>query len=157
VLGPTLYISAPAMSGQTVKDPETGRRLVREAKQAGFDALKVHEGLSLETYDAIASTAKELGLPFGGHVADQVGLLHSLKAGQASIEHLDGYVEALEADDSPIKNADAATRNQQLIKYVDERKIRQCLEVRAGVLVRGRWLPESEIQSMLDKFASGQT
>jgi imidazolonepropionase-like amidohydrolase len=123
LLGPTLYLGAPALSGQSVPDPDTARRLVREYKQAGFDLLKVHEGLSRETYDAIVATAKEVGIPFGGHVADQVGLLHALKSGQSSIEHLDGYVEALEADDSPIKNANAATRAQQLIKYIDERKI----------------------------------
>ena len=53
------------------------------------------------------------------------GLLHCLKAGQISIDHLDGYLEALEADNSPVKNADPKTRAQQLPLHLDESKISQ--------------------------------
>jgi imidazolonepropionase-like amidohydrolase len=121
--GPRLFVSSPALSGQSVPDPETGRRLVREHKQAGFDFLKVHEGLSKTSYDAIVATAKEVGIRFGGHIPDAVGLDGALAARQSSIEHLDGYLEALEADDSPIKNADPQTRAAKILDYLDERKI----------------------------------
>ena len=123
VFGPRLYVAGPAMTGQSVHSPEEGAQKVREYKQAGFDLLKIHEGLQLATYDAIVKTAKEVGITYGGHVPDAVGLPHALKSGQSTIEHLDGYVEELEADDSPVRNADAMTHAQKFADYLDERKI----------------------------------
>lgn len=123
LLGPKLYVAGPALSGQSVHSPEEGEQKVREYKQAGFDLLKIHEGLSVAAYDRIVKTANEVGLPFGGHIPDAVGLLHALKSGQATVEHLDGYIEALEADDSPIRNADPSVRAAGLADYLDDRKI----------------------------------
>jgi imidazolonepropionase-like amidohydrolase len=122
-LGPRLFVASPALSGQSVANPEAAQRLVREHKQAGYDLLKVHEGLSKASYAAVVATANEVGLRFAGHVPNDVGLEGALAARQSSVEHLDGYVEALEADDSPIKNADAKTRDEKLLEYLDERKI----------------------------------
>jgi imidazolonepropionase-like amidohydrolase len=99
LLGPRLYVASPALSGNAAKTPADGEKLVREYKAAGFDLLKIHEGLSKETYDKIVAVANELSIPYGGHVPNDVGLLHALKSRQSSIEHLDGYVEALETGD----------------------------------------------------------
>jgi imidazolonepropionase-like amidohydrolase len=123
MLGPKLYVAGPAMSGQSVQSPEQGEQLVRQYKKDGYDLLKIHEGLSPATYDRIVATAKEVGIPFGGHIPNAVGVENAIKARQNSIEHLDGYVEALEADDSPIKTADPQTRAQKLHEYLDEKKI----------------------------------
>ncbi|HKY04474.1 MAG TPA: amidohydrolase family protein, partial [Blastocatellia bacterium] len=68
-------------------------------------------------------TAREVGIPFAGHIPNAVGLAGALKAKQSTIEHLDGYIELLEADDSPVKTADPQTRAKELHKYLDERKI----------------------------------
>jgi imidazolonepropionase-like amidohydrolase len=121
--GPKLYVAAPAMTGQSVHSPEEGEKLVRQYKQDGYDLLKIHEGLSLATYDKIVATANQVGLPYGGHIPNDVGLLHALKSKQSSVEHLDGYLEALEADNSPIRNADPMTRAQKLIYNLDDKKI----------------------------------
>jgi imidazolonepropionase-like amidohydrolase len=123
ILGPKLYVAGPALSGQSVTSVEDAEQKVRDYKKAGFDLLKIHEGLTLAEYDRIVAVANELGMPFGGHIPNDVGLLHALKSKQSSVEHLDGYVEALEADDSPIRNADAMTRAQKLVYNLDERKI----------------------------------
>jgi imidazolonepropionase-like amidohydrolase len=122
-LGPKLYVAAPAMTGQSVHSPEEGEKLVRQYKQDGYDLLKIHEGLSLATYDKIVATANQVGLPYGGHIPNDVGLLHALKSKQSSVEHLDGYLEALEADNSPIRNADPMTRAEKLIYNLDDKKI----------------------------------
>jgi hypothetical protein len=74
--------------------------MVEEQHAAGFDHLKIHEGLSRETYDTIVATAKRLGMRFAGHVPDAVGVYHALESGQASIEHLDNYVETIGGPDS---------------------------------------------------------
>lgn len=123
LLSPTLYVAGPALSGQSVQSASAADALVREHKQAGYDLLKVHEGLSREAYDRIVATANELKIPFGGHVAEGVGLLHAIKSKQSSVEHMDGYLEALEADDSPIRDADPQTRAQKLLQHLDERKL----------------------------------
>ena len=122
-LGPTIYAAGPAFRATEDLTAELARQRVREQHQAGFDSLKILEGLSVDVYDAIADEATQAGIPFGGHVPNQVGLLHALAAGQRSIDHLDNFLEALEADDSPIKNADASTRSRDMGLHADERKI----------------------------------
>ncbi len=122
LLGPRLYVAGPAFAGPKLT-PEEARQRVREQKQAGYDHLKVQEGLRPETYEAMAAEAKSLGIPFAGHVPDDVGLLRALEAGQKSIDHLDGYLEALEADDSPLRQADPKIRRRDLGLHLDERKI----------------------------------
>jgi hypothetical protein len=95
LLGPQLFLFGTPMDGKNTPTPERAREKVREYKRAGYDGLKISEGLSLATYQALARTAKQLNMPFGGHVPNPVGLQRALAAGQRNIEHLDGYVEAL--------------------------------------------------------------
>jgi imidazolonepropionase-like amidohydrolase len=114
LLGPRLWVPGPALTGNSAPTPEAGRRLVEEQQAAGFDHLKIHEGLSRETYDTIVATARRLGMRFGGHVPDAVGVYHALESGPASIEHLDNYVETVggpdSADDDRIARVVSATR-----------------------------------------------
>lgn len=98
VLGPKLYVASPPMNGRSVQSPEQAERLVREYKAAGFDLLKILEGLQPAVYDAIARTAKEVGIDFGGHVPDAVGLWNALDAGQITIDHMDNMFEAVQGD-----------------------------------------------------------
>ena len=93
--GPRLFVGSPSMTGARVTTPEQGEQLVREYNELGYDLVKMHEGLSRDVFDAVAATAREVGLPFGGHVPDAVGLEHALASGQVTIDHLDNYVEAL--------------------------------------------------------------
>ena len=104
LLGPRLWVPGPALSGNGAPTPQAGRRLVEEQQAAGFDHLKIHEGLSRETYDTIVATAKRVGLRFGGHVPDAVGVYHALESGQISIDHLDNYVETVGGPDSADDN-----------------------------------------------------
>jgi len=113
LLGPRLWVPGPALGGNAAPTPEAGRRLVEEQQAAGFDHLKIQEGLARETYDTIVATAKRLGIRFAGHVPDAVGVYHVLESGQASIDHLDNYVETVggpdSADDRRIAQVVAAT------------------------------------------------
>lgn len=93
--GPTLYTSGPSFNGGSAPDPETARRMVVEQRAAGYDFLKIHPGLSRETFEALARTADSVGIRFAGHVPAAVGLDRALAARYASIDHLDGYVERL--------------------------------------------------------------
>jgi imidazolonepropionase-like amidohydrolase len=98
ILGPTMYVSAPSLNGNSAPNPDSGAKLVRAHKAAGYDFLKIHPGLSRETYDAIARTAKDAGITWAGHVPADVGLRHALASGQSGVDHLDGFLEAATPD-----------------------------------------------------------
>jgi hypothetical protein len=93
LLGPTILVGAPSLSGNTAPDPETASRLVREHKSAGYDFLKLHPGLGRPAYDAIVRTSRDVGISYGGHVSADVGIAHALASRQSTIDHLDGYLE----------------------------------------------------------------
>jgi imidazolonepropionase-like amidohydrolase len=95
VLGPRLFTTGPSFSGSSIKTAADAEKLVREQKAAGYDFLKLHPGLTMETFPAIVSTAKEVGIPFVGHVSFKVGIWRAIEAGYSSIDHLDGFVEGL--------------------------------------------------------------
>lgn len=102
ILAPTLYLAGPSFSGQSINSPEQAAERVRQQQAEGWDLLKVHPGLTREEYDAMARTAREVGIRFGGHVPADVGLLHAIEMGQETFDHLDGYVEQLEGDKGPV-------------------------------------------------------
>src|SRR5919202_46802 len=95
ILGPHFYATGPSFNGQTVKTAERGAQMVREQKAAGYDYLKLHPGLTKETFPAIAKTAHEVGIPFVGHVSFNVGVWRAIDAKYSSIDHLDGFIEAI--------------------------------------------------------------
>lgn len=95
VLGPRLITAGPSFNGNSVQSPEQGAQMVREQKAAGYNFLKLHPGLSRESFLAIARTAQEEGITFGGHVSQAVGLQLTLQQGQRAVDHLDGYLLAL--------------------------------------------------------------
>lgn len=95
ILGPHFFTTGPSFNGQTVKTAERGAQMVRDQKAAGYDYLKLHPGLTNETFPAIARTAQEVGIPFAGHVSFNVGVWRAIDARYSSIDHLDGFVEAI--------------------------------------------------------------
>ncbi|HEV2148782.1 MAG TPA: amidohydrolase family protein [Longimicrobiaceae bacterium] len=95
LLAPTLYLAGPSFNGNSVDSPEQAAEMVRRQKAEGWDLLKVHPGLTRAEYDAMARTAREVGIRFGGHVPAEVGLMRALEAGQETFEHMDGFVEHL--------------------------------------------------------------
>jgi imidazolonepropionase-like amidohydrolase len=121
--GPTIYTAGPPLLGNNVPTPEAAERIVTEEKKAGYDLLKVHEGLSPESYAAIVATANRVGIPFAGHVTATVGLKRALDAHQTSIEHLDGYLQAMVADDSPVKPTGSQVVLGPVLEHIDESKI----------------------------------
>jgi imidazolonepropionase-like amidohydrolase len=95
ILGPRFYTTGPSFNGMSINSAEAASEMVKKQKAAGYDYLKLHPGLSREEFDAIAKTAKEVNIPFVGHVSFGVGVWRAIEAGYSSIDHLDGFVEAL--------------------------------------------------------------
>jgi imidazolonepropionase-like amidohydrolase len=95
IAAPRIYTSGPSFSGGSASDPAAAAAMVRQQKEAGYDFLKLHPGLSRAAFDAIVAAADDVDIPFAGHVSAEVGLARALEAEYASIDHLDAYVEAL--------------------------------------------------------------
>jgi imidazolonepropionase-like amidohydrolase len=98
VLGPTMFVAAPSLNGNSAPNPDTAMKLVRAHKAAGYDLLKLHPGLTRATYDSAVRVAREVGITFGGHVSQQVGIDRTLEVRQSTVDHLDGYMEGAVAD-----------------------------------------------------------
>ena len=98
IIGPRMFLSSPQMAGNSVRDVAAADSLVRYYKNAGYDLLKIQEGLSAAVYNRIVATAHEVGIPFGGHVPNDVGVLAALEAKQTTIDHLDNYPELVMND-----------------------------------------------------------
>ena len=95
IISPRIFTSGPSFSGNSVESPDQARQMVRDQAEAGYDLLKLHPGLTLEQFDAIAEEANDAGIEFSGHISHDVGLERSLDAGQGTIDHLDRYMEFL--------------------------------------------------------------
>ena len=95
ILSPRIYTSSPSLNGNSIKTVEEAIEKVTAYKKDGYDFLKMHPGIKLEVFDAVVKTAKEVGIPFAGHVPVDVGVRHAMESGYASIDHVDGFLEGL--------------------------------------------------------------
>jgi predicted amidohydrolase len=102
VIAPNLYLAGPAFNGNSIRTPADAAARVLEQKTEGWDLLKVLGGLNVDAYSTMARAAKEVGIPFAGHVPSAVGLTTALDMGQATIDHLDGYPEHLNGVTKPV-------------------------------------------------------
>jgi hypothetical protein len=141
LLGPTFIVGAPSLNGNSAPDPETGRRLVREHAAAGYDFLKIHPGLERAVYDAIARTAREVGITWAGHVPAAVGVEHAIASGQSTIDHLDGYLEG--------SGPAGATALGTLVRAMDPARLRS---LAAATRAAGVW--NVPTQHLWETFAS---
>jgi imidazolonepropionase-like amidohydrolase len=122
IIAPTLYLAGPSFSGTSIDSPEQAVERARQQRQAGWDLLKIHPGLTLEEYEAVARTAHQEGIRFAGHVPAEVGIERAIELGQDTFDHLDGYVEALDGRLGPVDPAAL------------DRLVRMTLEAGAGVV-----------------------
>lgn len=121
--GPRFYTSGPSLNGNSVTSPEKADEMVRAQKQAGYDFMKLHPGLTKENFAAIVKTAKEVNMPFAGHVSYNVGVWRAIDAGYATIEHLDGFVESLVPGIENISEQDNGIFGVFSADKADEKKI----------------------------------
>jgi imidazolonepropionase-like amidohydrolase len=119
IVSPLIYTSGPSFNAKTASTREMAVEAVIAQKKAGYDLLKIHPGVPRDVFDALAAKADELKIPFAGHVPAAVGLMRALEAKYASIDHLDGFVEALTKDPS----AQSTFFGTNLMNDVDESKL----------------------------------
>jgi imidazolonepropionase-like amidohydrolase len=124
ILSPWIYTSGPSVNGNTVPTPDAAVKTVADQKAAGYDFIKIHPGVPRPAFDALAEAAHKAGIRFAGHVPAAVGLTRALESRYASIDHLDGYVEALARDGAPASQ----TFGLNLMGQIDESRIPQLVK-----------------------------
>ncbi len=95
LVGPQLVVAGSLVDGPAttsrsaivVRNALEARAAVHRLKDAGADFVKAYDGLSRESYFALADEAKRVGLPYTGHVPWDVLIREAAEAGQASLEH----------------------------------------------------------------------
>ncbi len=163
LLGPRIYTAGPFVDGprprweasDVVATPADAERVVGDEAAAGYDFVKVYNGLSLAEYDAVVAAAKAHKLKVVGHVPFAVPLAHVLESGQSSIEHLTGYAEAIERDDSPFRHKRSSVAVIQRWLYADPKKL---ADVAADTARSGTWnVPTLVTAAVYDELWRGQT
>lgn len=122
-------MAGPSLNGNSVLSPEQGAEMVRDQKRAGYDHLKLHPGLDMPKFLVISKTAHEVGIMFGGHISLDVGLQNSLNNGYRSVEHMDGYIEALVEDKSRLNPLVAGPFSMLLVGETDKTKIPELVQL----------------------------
>ena len=144
LLSPSIITAGPLLDGldpiwegsMVITTPEQAAEEVAAQKQAGYDFIKIYNKLSLEAFDAIVEAAREHDIPVAGHVPEDVALEHFMESGVAANEHLTGYREMLEADDSPVMEKTDLPSRIMRWKYIDATKIPEAV---AATMKTGIW------------------
>jgi imidazolonepropionase-like amidohydrolase len=96
MVGPHIVRVGPILNGKAfgpaqvlIESGAEARAAVRVLKNVGVDEIKVHQLLSRDAYFALADEAKNLSIPFVGHIPESITAAEASDAGQASIEHME--------------------------------------------------------------------
>jgi imidazolonepropionase-like amidohydrolase len=148
-VGPQIFAAGPSINGTSVPDVRSAWRTVTEQRAAGYDLLKIHPGVPRAAFDEVARTARAEGIPFAGHIPADVGLARALVSGIRTVEHLDGYVEAIQRD-GVAATEDVGFFGSSIVETVDEAKI---APVAAATRAAGAW--NTPTQVLIDNVFGG--
>ena len=96
LMGPRIVTSGPIFAGSSIPwrdkvappTADSARALVRAQKAAGYDLIKIYDGLRADVYAAVMDETSRLGMRATGHIPADVHLAGVLAAGQ-DLEHTD--------------------------------------------------------------------
>jgi imidazolonepropionase-like amidohydrolase len=151
LVGPTLYTSGPSLNGTSVPTAEVAVKMVADQKAAGYDFLKIHPGIKRDVFDALVAEAERQHIPFAGHVPVDVGLMRALEARYRSIDHVDGFVEALVKDGAPVDPKSPGFFGLALVEHLDESRIPRLV---AATKAAGVWVIPT--QNLFELFLSSE-
>jgi hypothetical protein len=135
--GPLLAAGGfPPPGAVAVATPEQARQAVRILAQTGADFLKVYNSLPREAFFALAQEARAIGIPFAGHVPEEVSPLEAAQAGQRSQEHLINILAACSTRENEIRSERVAIMRDPAV----------------GVFERARLLGFPKPESLFDTY-----
>jgi imidazolonepropionase-like amidohydrolase len=80
----------------TVSTPDEGRAAVISLKQRGVDTIKTHNGLSRESYLAVAAECRRQNIPLATHLASRsITIEEASDAGATTLEHCEMLTESI--------------------------------------------------------------
>lgn len=135
LIGPTLHAASPWLGPDVAGTPDAARQVVRDHHEAGFDLIKLGS-IPPDAYAAMAEAAHGIGMPFGGHIPEEVGLTGALDARQTSIDHLDRYVEFLVPDGAATRGTSPGFFGSGWVHLADEGRIAEAVR---RTLAAGTW------------------
>ncbi len=141
ILSPRIWASGPSFSGGSVPSPDSAVRMVIAEQALGYDLLKIHPGVSRAAFDSMAATADRLGIRFAGHIPLDVGLRRALAARYATIDHIDGYLEAMLKEGATLTTAQGGFFGVSLMNELDASKLPALV---AETRARGVWIVPTE-------------
>ena len=150
VLGPRIWTSGPSVSANNIRTGEAADSAARATKAAGYDFIKIHPGLTREVFDALDRAADREGIRYAGHVPTLVGVPRALEAGYWTIDHLDGYLDAL-VPGSAGAPANPGFFGASLLRFLDESRIS---ELARATRVAGVWNVPTQI--LMENLASDE-
>jgi hypothetical protein len=110
---PRVVWSSPMLDGDpptytssiAIANAAQARVQVRGVHAGGIDFLKVYNGLSRESFLALAAEARQLGIPIAGEVPDAVSPHEAAASGMRSFEHLWNLFEHCVPGAAPVRDA----------------------------------------------------
>ena len=146
--GPTLVVASPWLRGESDADVTAE---VQAHHAAGFDLLKLGS-IPAGTFPAMVTAASAVGLPFAGHIPEGVPLETALDARQASIDHLDRYVEFLVPRGIDTQGREAGWFGSGWVQWADRGRIDDAV---ARTRAAGTW--NVPTLSLVEHMASPET
>jgi imidazolonepropionase-like amidohydrolase len=151
--GPVVFAASPWLSTNTIPEPAAAAGVVQGYLEDGFDLMKMG-GIPVDTYRALAEAAHDQGLPFAGHIPQEVGLRIALEERQASIDHLDRYVEFMAEGHPEAEGRSPGFFGSAIIDYVDEARMDEAIELTIAV---GTWnVPTLSLVEHLESPVPGE-
>jgi hypothetical protein len=142
MLSPFIYTSGPSLNGNSVPTSEAAVKAVESQKAAGYDFLKIHPGITRPVFEDLADAARRVGIRFAGHVPLAVGLDRALELRYETIDHIDGYIEALVPAGAPVDPTESQFFGVNLARHLDESKIPALVEATKKA---GTWIVPTQV------------
>ncbi|MBC7901098.1 MAG: amidohydrolase family protein [Saprospiraceae bacterium] len=134
IAAPTIFSASPHLTGReqgnnfVVKTADEAREAVRKSKAAGYDFIKITTFIDAPVYEAAVDEAAKQNIRVVGHADSRFVTVERAWKARQQIEHLDGYMELLLADDAPMKGSVSDLyisdpKNWESLDYINEKKI----------------------------------
>jgi len=152
LFGPRLLTSGPSFNNNSVTSPAVAIAMVTDQKKAGYDLLKIHPGVPRIAFDSLAATANRLRIPFSGHVPLEIGLDVALTSKYSTIDHMDGFIEAMYNGPQPLTAQVNGFFGLGIMRQLDQSRFQ-------GIIQRAKASGVAMVptQILMDNYASDAT
>ncbi len=110
-VAPRLVLGSPAIGGRHAMDVDP-EALADQFADAGYDFVKILSGFDTDFYRRLTARAAMRSLPTAGHLVQGVDPQAALDARQRTVEHPEGFLRMLAADENRLRSFAQAMRGR---------------------------------------------